>query len=60
MNTQHWADLFCIHLRLKNHDIDCRIELVKMISAEKYDRETAMRVMFVYIDEKVKMRSKKV
>ena len=52
MNTQHWAQLYYIHPKLKNHDIACIIELVKLSSAKKYTRETVLRVMFIYTNKK--------
>ena len=51
MDPQFMAELYRINPKLKNYDLDCKFELVKMSPNEKYNKETAARAMFIYCKE---------
>ena len=51
MDPQFMAELYRINPKLKNYDLDCKFELVKMSPNERYNRETGARAMFIYCEE---------
>jgi len=50
-DTQLFANFYNNHPKLKNYNIDCKIDLVKMTPSGRYTGETAARAMFIYIDK---------
>ena len=50
-DIQLFENLYNNHPKLKNYNIDCKIDLVKTTPSERFTRETAARAMFIYTDK---------